>query len=79
MVRGGLGWGKKFTTPARIAIFRFGLWNVQQVLNLELLGYGCDRARDYLRVNAEVEKSDACCDRALERNNIKSALLGIID
>ena len=52
---------------------------MQQVLNLELLGYGCDRARDYLRVNAEVEKSDACCDRALERDNIKSALLGIID
>jgi len=53
-----LGWGKKITTPARIAIFRFGLWNVQQVLNLDVLGYGCDRVGDYLRVNAEVEKSD---------------------
>ncbi|MBC6436263.1 hypothetical protein FM036_45975, partial [Nostoc sp. HG1] len=34
------------------------LWNVQQILNLDLLGYGCDRVGDYLRVNAEVEKGD---------------------
>jgi hypothetical protein len=34
------------------------LWNVQQVLNLDLLGYGCDRLGDYLRVNSEAEKSD---------------------
>jgi len=31
---------------------------VQQVLNLDVLGYGCDRVEDYLRVNAEGEKSD---------------------
>ncbi|HEY9893096.1 MAG TPA: hypothetical protein V6D37_15080 [Candidatus Sericytochromatia bacterium] len=31
---------------------------MQQVLNLDVLGYGCDRAGDYWRVNAEVEKSD---------------------
>jgi len=37
---------------------RLILWNVQQILNLDLLGYGCDRVGDYLRVNAEVEKSD---------------------
>ncbi|MEG4013289.1 MULTISPECIES: AAA-like domain-containing protein [unclassified Microcoleus] len=37
---------------------RLILWNVQQVLNLDLLGYGCDRLRDYLRTNAMVEKGD---------------------
>jgi len=45
-VRGELAWGKKFTTPARIDLFRFGLWNGQQVLNLDVLGYGCDRVGD---------------------------------
>ncbi|BAY47538.1 WD-40 repeat-containing protein [Scytonema sp. HK-05] len=34
------------------------LWNLQRVLNLDLLTYGCDRLRDYLRTNAEVEESD---------------------
>ncbi|MBE9162957.1 AAA-like domain-containing protein [Tychonema sp. LEGE 06208] len=34
------------------------LWNVQQVLNLDLLSYGCDRLRDYLRTNTMVEKGD---------------------
>ncbi|MEG4962933.1 MULTISPECIES: WD40 domain-containing protein [unclassified Microcoleus] len=34
------------------------LWNVERVLNLNLLGYGCDRVRDYLRTNAIVEKGD---------------------
>ncbi|MEG5000047.1 AAA-like domain-containing protein [Microcoleus sp. B4-D4] len=34
------------------------LWNVEQVLNLDLLSYGCDRLRDYLRTNAMVEKGD---------------------
>ncbi|MEG4343560.1 AAA-like domain-containing protein [Microcoleus sp. A003_D6] len=39
------------------------LWNVQRILSLDLLGYGCDRVRDYLRVNAEVEKGDRLlCD-----------------
>lgn len=40
------------------------LWNVQQILSLDLLGYGCDRVGDYLRTNVEVEKSDRLlCDR----------------
>ncbi|MEG4228268.1 AAA-like domain-containing protein [Microcoleus sp. N9_B2] len=40
------------------------LWNVEQVLNLDLLSYGCDRLRDYLRTNAMVEKGDRLlCDR----------------
>ncbi|MEG4864819.1 MULTISPECIES: AAA-like domain-containing protein [unclassified Microcoleus] len=37
---------------------RLILWNVPQVLNLDLLSYGCDRLRDYLRTNAMVEKGD---------------------
>ena len=37
---------------------RLILWNVQFVLNLDLLGYGCDRVRDYLRTNRMVEKGD---------------------
>ncbi|MEP6516779.1 AAA-like domain-containing protein [Microcoleus vaginatus] len=39
------------------------LWNVERVLNLNLLGYGCDRVRDYLRTNAMVENGDRLlCD-----------------
>ena len=39
------------------------LWNVERVLKVDLLGYGCDRARDYLRTNAAVEKGDRLlCD-----------------
>ncbi|MEG4206724.1 AAA-like domain-containing protein [Microcoleus sp. Pol7_A1] len=37
---------------------RLILWNVERVLNLNLLGCGCDRVRDYLRTNAIVEKGD---------------------
>ncbi|MCL1470892.1 AAA-like domain-containing protein [Argonema antarcticum] len=40
------------------------LWNVQRILSLDLLSYGCDRVQDYLRTNADVEKSDRhLCDR----------------
>jgi WD40 repeat protein len=34
------------------------LWNVQRILSLDVLGYGCDRVRDYLRTNTMVEKGD---------------------
>jgi hypothetical protein len=37
-------------------------------MNLDLLGYGCARVGDYLRVNAEVEKSDR-----LLRSRIRTA------
>ncbi|WP_368670151.1 WD40 repeat domain-containing protein [Microcoleus sp. LEGE 07076] len=37
---------------------RLILWNVEQVLNLDLLSYGCDRLRDYLRTNTVLEKGD---------------------
>ncbi|MEG4519923.1 MULTISPECIES: WD40 domain-containing protein [unclassified Microcoleus] len=40
------------------------LWNVPRILNLDLLGYACDRVRDYLRTNAEVKEEDRhLCDR----------------
>ncbi|MEG4498122.1 AAA-like domain-containing protein [Microcoleus sp. F10-C6] len=40
------------------------LWNVERVLNLNLLGYGCDRVRDYLQTNADVKEEDRhLCDR----------------
>jgi WD40 repeat protein len=38
------------------------LWNVRRVLNLDLLSYGCDWVRDYLRTNAELEESDSLRD-----------------
>jgi hypothetical protein len=31
---------------------------VQRILSLDVLGYGCDRVRDYLRTNTMVEKGD---------------------
>ncbi|MFB2919839.1 AAA-like domain-containing protein [Aerosakkonema funiforme] len=34
------------------------LWNVERILKLDLLNYGCDRVRDYLRTNRELEESD---------------------
>jgi WD40 repeat protein len=48
------------------------LWNVRQVLNLDLLSYGCDRIRDYLRTNALVEESDrSLCDGVPIRRTYK--------
>ncbi|HEY9852413.1 MAG TPA: AAA-like domain-containing protein [Leptolyngbyaceae cyanobacterium] len=39
------------------------LWNVERILHLDLLSYGCDRLRDYLRTNAEVKEEDKhLCD-----------------
>lgn len=32
------------------------LWNLPQILNLDVLAYGCDRVRDYLRTNQEVQQ-----------------------
>jgi WD40 repeat protein len=34
------------------------LWNLPQILNLDVLTYGCDRVRDYLRTNQEVQQRD---------------------
>ncbi|KAM3099155.1 AAA-like domain-containing protein [Phormidesmis sp. 146-35] len=34
------------------------LWDLYRILNLDLLKYGCDWARDYLRTNGEVEARD---------------------
>ena len=36
----------------------FILWNLEQILHLDPLTYGCDWVRDYLQTNAEVEESD---------------------
>ncbi|MBD2743443.1 AAA-like domain-containing protein [Coleofasciculus sp. FACHB-1120] len=39
------------------------LWNVERILHLDLLSYGCNWVRDYLRTNADVEESDRfLCD-----------------
>ncbi len=39
------------------------LWDLDQVLTLDLLAYGCDWIRDYLRTNADVEERDrTLCD-----------------
>ena len=39
------------------------LWDLDQVLTLDLLDYGCNWIRDYLRTNAEVEERDlTLCD-----------------
>lgn len=37
---------------------RLILWNVQEVLNLNLLGYGCSWVRDFLRTNSLLEESN---------------------
>jgi len=34
------------------------LWDVEKVLNVDLLQYGCDWVRDYLRTNVKLEESD---------------------
>jgi WD40 repeat protein len=40
------------------------LWDVQRILKLDELAYGCDRARNYLRTNADVKEEDRhLCDR----------------
>jgi WD40 repeat protein len=40
------------------------LWNLQQILNLDLLSYGCNWVQDYLRTNVEVEQHDSLlCSR----------------
>lgn len=39
------------------------LWDVEDIFNLNPLGYGCDWVRDYLRTNAKVDLSDRhLCD-----------------
>jgi WD40 repeat protein len=40
------------------------LWDVERILKLDELAYACDRVRNYLRRNAQVEESDRhLCDR----------------
>jgi len=40
------------------------LWDVQRILKLDELAYACDRVRDYLRTNAQVNEEDRhLCDR----------------
>jgi hypothetical protein len=34
------------------------LWNLPQILNLDVLADGCDRVRDYLRTNQELQQRD---------------------
>jgi WD40 repeat protein len=34
------------------------LWNLERIVNLDLLAYGCNWVRDYLRTNVEVNQSD---------------------
>ncbi|MBD0327890.1 MAG: hypothetical protein ICV68_15775 [Pyrinomonadaceae bacterium] len=34
------------------------VWNLPRILNLDLLEYGCNWVRDYLRTNAEVEEGN---------------------
>jgi WD40 repeat protein len=34
------------------------VWDLQQILHLDLLKYGCEWVRDYLKTNTAVEKSD---------------------
>lgn len=39
------------------------LWDVEDIFNLDPLGYGCDWVRDYLRTNAKLDLSDRhLCD-----------------
>ncbi|MFN6563905.1 MAG: AAA-like domain-containing protein [Nostoc sp. ChiSLP01] len=41
------------------------IWNLPCILKLDLLEYGCNWVRDYLRTNAEVEEEDKhLCDRS---------------
>ncbi|GAB4176537.1 MAG: AAA-like domain-containing protein [Coleofasciculaceae cyanobacterium] len=44
------------------------VWNLERVLNLDLLSYSCDRVRDYLQTNAEVEESDSLRDSFASRH-----------
>ena len=34
------------------------VWNLPRILKLDLLEYGCNWVRDFLRTNAEVEEGD---------------------
>lgn len=34
------------------------VWDLPRILKLDLLEYGCNWVRDYLRTNAEVEEGD---------------------
>jgi WD40 repeat protein len=43
------------------------LWDVERILKLDELAYACYRVRDYLRTNAEVEKSDSLRDSFASR------------
>ncbi|MBD1815243.1 AAA-like domain-containing protein [Microcoleus vaginatus DQ-U2] len=44
------------------------LWNLEQILKLDLLEYGCDWVRDYLRTNADVKEEDRhLCDAVGDR------------
>ncbi|MEG5052393.1 MULTISPECIES: WD40 repeat domain-containing protein [unclassified Microcoleus] len=41
------------------------VWNLPRILNLDLLEYGCNWVRDYLRTSKEVEEGDRhLCDRS---------------
>jgi WD40 repeat protein len=35
-------------------------WDLEQIVHLDLLKYGCDWARDYLKTNTEGQKGDFC-------------------
>ena len=34
------------------------IWDLPRILKLDLLEYGCNGVRDYLRTNAQVEEGD---------------------
>ena len=41
------------------------LWNLDRVIDLEdLTAYGCDRVRDYLQTNPDVDERPSICQNA---------------
>jgi len=44
------------------------LWNVENILKVNLLPYGCDFVRDYLRTNVKLEESDSLRDSFASRH-----------
>jgi WD40 repeat protein len=44
------------------------LWNLPRILNLDVLAYGCDRVRNYLRTNQEVQQRDTPKSTLLHRH-----------
>ncbi len=53
------------------------LWDVERILKLDELAYACDRVRDYLRTNAQLQESALHLCDGVKTQNTAQQLSGV--